>query len=107
MQWKKTMTTVSKFLLSFLLIIILIFIIAFFMMQFGVETGDIQHFLANTWLIWLFIRFSIYIIGGVLLYKSLKLARNEQEKLAYKKLMRAFVIWLMLIEGIIFVQLRS
>ncbi|MDU8924321.1 hypothetical protein RYD26_05260 [Pasteurellaceae bacterium LIM206] len=95
-----------KFTLLILLFTVIVFMIAHFAIQFGVQAGDIQHFLSRTWFLWLFIRLSIYCCSGYFLYQLQKNARNEQEKNAYKKLIRAAVIGLIVMEVTILIQLE-
>ncbi len=73
-------------------------------MEFGVQAGEIQQFLSRTWFLWILIRFAIYGFSGYFLYQLQHKARDEQEKTAYKKLTRAFIIGLAVIEMVILVQ---
>ncbi|MDP8189064.1 hypothetical protein QJU87_04190 [Pasteurella skyensis] len=101
---KVKLSSLFSFILLFLLCIVLMLLISHFAMQYGVKTGDIQTFLADTMFIWLSVRCCIYIACGYFLRKLLRLAKNEQDKVAYKKLIRTFIIALIIIEAVILVQ---
>lgn len=105
MVWLRKFASIGKVLALLIGITVLVFGIGHFGLQYGVEIGDVPKFLARTWLIWLLVRWTMYAVSGWFLWKMCKMAKNQDDLTACKRLVRAAVIGAVCIEIVVFARL--
>lgn len=66
--WLHKTISVGQFCLFFILVLFAIFMIGHFGMQYGINSEDINSFLNRTWLVWLLVRWSMYVGVGYFLW---------------------------------------
>lgn len=86
--------------------VLAVFLLAHFALQYGIHLDNVANSLKKHWLIWLLIRSSIYGLAGVLLYKAYQ-HTTQVVRLELKKIVRALVICVVVVEMINFLQIMG
>lgn len=96
---------VGKILFALIAVTVLTFILGHFGLQYGIGAGELSDFFKRTWLFWFVVRWTMYAASGYFLWKICKLAKNEADLAAYKKLVRVALIGAACIEIVVFTRL--
>lgn len=102
MTWLRKFASVGKVLLALIAVLILVFTIGHFGLQYGIGLGEVPKFLARTWLIWFIVRWAMYAVSGWFLWKMCKMAKNQDDLTACKRLIRVAAIVAITIEVVVF-----
>lgn len=102
MTWLRKFAGLGKLLLAFIAVLALVFTIEHFGLQYGIGIGEVPKFLARTWIIWLIVRWAMYAVSGWFLWKICKMAKNQDDLAACKRLIRVAAITAIAIEVVVF-----
>ena len=102
MTWLRRIASVGKVLMALIAVLVLVFTIGHLGLQYGIGLGEVPQFLARTWLIWLVVRWAMYAVSGWFLWKMCKLAKNQEDLTACKRLIRVAAVAALAVEAIVF-----